>query len=221
MSKKLEEMPLFPLHAVVFPYATVQVHVFEERYREMIEQCMEFEAPFGICLIRHGSETGDSEPYMVGTAVRIVHVMRFDDGRMDVRVKGERRFRIRRLDESAPCLHGWVEPVIEIDLDDSPRTDALVMRAREGFRAWIEHIFARQDFNVSIEFPSDPTKLSFEIANYLPLGNTEKQRLLETTDTLERLGTLIPLIDQQILEASTQTVSKITTKDLSDWIFPN
>src|SRR5947207_994253 len=100
MSQSLEELPLFPLNAVIFPYAALQLHIFEERYRDMVRNCLEFDRPFGIVLIRSGGETGHADPYMVGTAVRITGVRNYDDGRMDIEVQGERRFRIRELDES-------------------------------------------------------------------------------------------------------------------------
>ncbi|MFQ3669585.1 MAG: LON peptidase substrate-binding domain-containing protein, partial [Fimbriimonadaceae bacterium] len=128
MPEDLEELPLFPLETVLFPYASIQLHVFEDRYREMVRECVEYDRPFGIVLLKTGSEIGDpnAEPYLVGTAVRIRHIHTYEDGRMDLHVQGERRFRIRRLDESRPYLTGLVEPVLERDTETSPRSDALV-----------------------------------------------------------------------------------------------
>ena len=88
MSQSLEELPLFPLNAVIFPYAALQLHIFEERYRDMVRTCLEFDRPFGIVLIRSESETGQADPYMVGTVVRILRVYNYDDGRMDIDVTG-------------------------------------------------------------------------------------------------------------------------------------
>ena len=69
----LEEIPLFPLHTVLFPHASLHLNVFEERYHQMLRYCLEYDQPFGIVLIRSGSEVGGAaEPYMVGTACRIV-----------------------------------------------------------------------------------------------------------------------------------------------------
>lgn len=215
-------MPLFPLHAVLFPYASIQLHVFEDRYRLMIQHCLEFDRPFGIVLIRSGSEVGGTaEPYMVGTAVRVLQVHTYDDGRMDVRVQGERRFRVRRFDEDRPYLVGWVEPVVELEAESTARGEALMSRAQEAFRTLIEGVFGRPEFRVQIAFPQDPTAFSFLIANLLPLENLDKQRLLETTDTNERLGELIPLIEKQILEASTRRIYKIGYEELRDWVNPN
>lgn len=223
MGVPLEELPLFPLSTVLFPYSQARLHVFEDRYRQLVQFCLDQDRPFGIVLIRSGTEVGGpAEPYLVGTSVRILKVHSFDDGRMDIQVYGERRFRIRRLDETLPYLRGYVEPVVEMDADPSPRTDALVMRAREDFQMWVQQTLARREYDVKVRFPDDPVTLSFAIANALPIANIEKQRLLEMTDTLDRIAELIPLLDLQIVEAQTSpSVNRITPNDLSEWVFKN
>ncbi|MBX3120024.1 MAG: LON peptidase substrate-binding domain-containing protein [Fimbriimonadaceae bacterium] len=230
MAEQLEELALFPLETVLFPFASVQLHVFEDRYREMVSECMEDGRLFGIVLIRSGSETDEHiEPYLVGTAVRIVNLHTYDDGRMDLQVQGEHRFRIRRLDESKPYLTGLVEPVIEGEPDDSPRTDALVLKAREDFQLLVEGLIARPGFNVQVIFPPDPMALSFTIANLLPIENREKQSLLETTDTIERLSRIIPILENQLLEIDDlrsriyddRGPRRLTHTDLREWINPN
>jgi Lon protease-like protein len=222
MAQNLEELPLFPLNTVLFPYASLQLHVFEDRYREMIRTCLEFDRPFGIVLIRAGSEVGGYiDPYMVGTAVRIVQVHTYDDGRMDIQVQGERRFRIRQLDESKPYLVGRVEPVVEHAIEESNRAEELLIRAREEFEVLVQRLFARQEFSVQVVFPTDPVALSFTIANLLPMENLEKQRLLETTDTLERVEELLPILQSQILEARQPSYYRIGSEDLREWITPN
>jgi len=222
MAQHLEELPLFPLHTVLFPYASLLLNVFEERYREMVHHCLEYDLPFGVVLIRQGEEVGgNAEPYMVGTAVRVQHVNTYDDGRMDVNVHGERRFRVRKIDESKPYLVGYVEPVFELEVEEDPRTETLVMDVRESFRILIEGVFGRPDYNIQILFPADPTALSFVVANFLTLENREKQRLLETTDTVERLGELKPLIERQIVEAKSPRYFKLTRQHLDEWISPN
>jgi len=69
------ELPLFPLNTVLFPGATLPLHVFEERYKQMINQCLESRSPFGVLLIRSGNEVGTpTEPFEVGTTASIAHV---------------------------------------------------------------------------------------------------------------------------------------------------
>jgi len=159
---------------------------------------------------------------MVGTAVRILRVIPYDDGRMDIHVEGERRFRIRELDEeSQPYLVGRVEPVIELELDENDQTRDLIGQAKEQFEQLIQKIFARQEFDVHVKLPTDPMVLSFTIANMLHMENLEKQRLLETTDTAERVTTLMPILQMQNMEARQSNYYRIGSEDLREWITPN
>lgn len=218
----MEPIPLFPLSTVLFPYAPLQLHVFEDRYRHLVKDCLDLGRPVGVVLIRSGSEVGgEADPFMVGTAARIEKVQHYEDGRMDVHLVGERRFRIRKLDETLPYLVAHCEPVVEIELEDTPRTDALTMRARESFELYVQAMFSSQAVNVQIHYPDDPIALSFLIANYLPLDNLERQRMLELTDTQERLAGLIPVIENQIVQAKTTAYYRLRREHLAEWIHPN
>lgn len=222
MANHLEELPLFPLHAVLFPYERMQLHVFEPRYCEMMKRCIEFDAPFGIVMIRHGEEVDDTpEPYLVGTACHIEQVHHYPDGRMHISVMGERRFRIRRLNEDLPYLVGHAEPVTELETEDSPRQHALSLRLEETFRILITGMLARPDFNIEVQLPDDPLMRSFVVARFLNLDNMVKQRLLESTDTLQRLAELIPLIEKQIVESKAQLVQRLSPEQMQEWISPN
>ncbi len=220
MSEKLEELPLFPLQTVLFPHAEQYLHVFEPRYQEMVNLCLKEDRPFGVVLIRSGSETGRAEPYLVGTAVRIVGMHTYEDGRMDIHVRGERRFRIRNLDDSRSYLVGYVEPVVEMEFDVDSETPELLARAKDEVEALIQKVFAHREFDVQVVFPPDPVALSFAIANLLPMENLDKQHLLETTDTYERVSALLPILESQILEVK-QPFYKIGSQELAEWITPN
>jgi Lon protease-like protein len=223
MGDELEELPLFPLNAVLFPYGKTQLHIFEDRYREMIRYCMQYDKDFGIVLIRSGKEVGGTaEPYMVGTAVRLESVQQFDDGRMDIKIRGERRFRIRKFDESRSFLVGYVEPLVELEVEETPELEELFMRAKDYVTSYIQSYFSRIDMKIStIKMPADPTALSFVIANFLQLENREKQRLLETTDTVERIEEIIPILEQHILEVKSPEVYKMDESHFAEWIHPN
>lgn len=223
MADALEELPLFPLNVVLFPHASLQIHVFEDRYRKLIQQCLHEDRGFGIVLIRSGQEVGGAaEPYLVGTAVRIESVHTFENGTMDVHVRGERRFRIRRLDESGEYLIGHVEPVIELSVDDEPRTDALALKVREYMMGYLQNLFSPYDFkSTRIVLPQDATALSFAVANMLRIENLDKQRLLETTDTIERMAEMIPILEQQIMLAKPAGYQKLTSADFKESLHPN
>lgn len=232
MPDALEELPLFPLETVLFPYAALQLHIFEDRYREMVRFCLDESREFGIVLIRSGPAVGGTaEPYMVGTSVSIREVHHHADGRMDIQVRGERRFRIRKLDFSQPYLVGFVETLDEADPVADEEFDRLVSEAQQGFQSLVAGILARPESTVQVVFPPDPIALSFTIANLLPMDNRDKQRLLETTDTAERLEALLPVLEQQLEEIETmeenfdaqevQRIHRLSAEDLRDWSGPN
>ena len=76
------ELPIFPLNTVLFPGARLPLHIFEERYKAMINACIDERRPFGVCLIRSGSEPGaPAEPFNVGTTAHIRQVQRLEDGK--------------------------------------------------------------------------------------------------------------------------------------------
>jgi len=84
-----ELLPLFPLEAVLFPGALMPLHIFEPRYRLLIRRCIERQRPFGIVLIRNGSEVGaGAEAYGVGTEAKIVAESRLRDGRSYIGNRG-------------------------------------------------------------------------------------------------------------------------------------
>lgn len=223
MAGDLEEMPLFPLHTVLFPYAPLHLHVFEHRYRELIGHCTQNDVGFGVVLIRDGEETGEAYPYLVGTAVNIARVQTFDDGKLDVLVHGERRFRVRRFDgESKPYLVGYVEPVVEMEHNEPDRADELAASLRMHVEQYIQGEFRRHDVTIQkISLPADPAALSFVIAGLLKIENIEKQRLLETVDTLGRISDMIPILEQHIADGQTYSEFKATAQMLSEWVTPN
>src|SRR2546427_13232822 len=91
------ELPLFPLNTVLFLGATLPLHIFEERYKEMIGVCLQQKAPFGVLLIRKSREVGaPAEPFDVGTTAHILKVEHLEEGRMNLICLGAHGFRVLR-----------------------------------------------------------------------------------------------------------------------------
>ena len=90
------ELPLFPLHSVLCPGVALPLHIFEERYRQMVAHCIERSEPFGVVLIRDGREVGGGQLSLadVGTTAIIRKAGRYPDGKLDILTIGARRFRI-------------------------------------------------------------------------------------------------------------------------------
>jgi hypothetical protein len=111
--------------------------------------------------------------------------------------------------------------VIELEMEDEESTRQLFADAKDQFEQFIQRAFAGPGFNVSVTLPPDPVVLSFAIANMLQMENLAKQRLLETTDTVERVSTLMPFLVMQNLESQEPGYFRIGGEDLKEWITPN
>ncbi len=179
-------LPLFPLHAVLFPEATLPLHVFEPRYREMVGRCLEHDEPLGIALILEGDEVGDDAiPRRIGTEAAIIAAQRLDDANYDIVVEGRRRFEIQRIDKTGAYLRADVE-----FLDDSLGPDAEILaeavaRLVEGV---VHALEARGHAVVDEPWDAlDPRTLSYRVAAALPGADEVKQELLELPDVASRL----------------------------------
>jgi len=180
-------LPLFPLRAVLFPHTTLSLHIFEPRYREMIERCVEEGIGFGVVLIRKGEEVGvPATPHDVGTEASIVACERLPDGRYEVVAEGRRRFRVTSLDDSRPYLSGEAEWISEEDADEeNVELAEAVARLYEGLLQRLEG-FGTATFDETWKGLT-PTELSWKVADALPLPMVAKQQLLETASTKQRL----------------------------------
>jgi Lon protease-like protein len=179
-------LPLFPLQTVLFPGATLPLHIFEPRYREMIGRCLEHEEPFGICLILEGEEVGEPAiPHRVGTEAGIVAAQRYPDGRYDIVVEGRRRFEVVSLDRARPYLRADVRVLDETDGAEDPDLAAAVAKLFEGVLESIE--LSGQAVIDETWKDLDARSLSYKVAAALPVGEDAKQEILEIPDTASRL----------------------------------
>ncbi|MCB0825804.1 MAG: LON peptidase substrate-binding domain-containing protein [Armatimonadetes bacterium] len=223
MSIQQEELPLFPLNSVLFPHAELILNVSEQRHRDMIRHCLQHDVPFGVLLVRD-EISGDPDPYMVGTVARIRSVQSYDDGNMDAKVVGTTRFRVRRLEDSGAFWKGRVEAVTDEESEEGLRLHALAQRMRELMEALIYAEFRNAEAKVvQVRLPDDPTALSFLVAKFLNLPSRQQQHLLETTDTIERISEMLPVLEEhlEIAEHQPSSTYQISAADLSEWITTN
>ena len=179
-------LPLFPLHTVLFPEATLALQIFEPRYREMIGRCLAHDEPFGVVLILEGEEVGGpAVPRKVGTEAAIIASERSKDGRYDIVVEGRRRFRILGLDRSRPYLRADVE-FLEDPL--GPDADSLAEAVARLFEGVVQAIEARGHVIIDERWNQlDPRSLSYRVAAILPAADDTRQELLEILDVASRL----------------------------------
>jgi Lon protease-like protein len=129
------DLPLFPLHTVLCPGIALPIHVFEPRYRALVEHCLEAGRPFGVILIREGREVGPSDLTLagIGTFAEIREANRHPDGRFDLLVVGTGRFELEEVDTaSEPYLVGRVTP-LDDDVGDEARASRLADRLLRRF----------------------------------------------------------------------------------------
>ena len=179
----MEELGLFPLPIVLVPTERIPLHIFEPRYRELIQECVENETEFGLVL-----STGDGAVHEIGTRAAVTQVLEvLDDGRMNVVVEGGERFRLVELTRGRSFTTGLTEPVA--DLDEPPADDE-VERVIERFAELAD--VAESD--VDVPDTSSPS-LDFEIAARVDFGVDAKQELLAMTSPRARVKRLIELLD--------------------------
>jgi hypothetical protein len=195
----MERLPLFPLRTVLFPGAALPLHVFEERYKVMVQRCIDARAPFGVTLIRSGEEVGGpAEPYGIGTAASIARVQRLPDGRMNLIVLGKRRFRILRLDRSETYLTGDVE-YLQTEEAGSPEAERQAARASALFGEQLRLKMAiTGQWMRGIDLPGDSDALADLIAAQMDASPQAKQELLETLSVPERLRKEADLLGERI-----------------------
>lgn len=179
-------LPIFPLHTVLFPGASLPLHIFEPRYREMVGRCLAHDETFGVALILEGEEVGDPvTPHRVGTEAAIIASQRHPDGRYDIVVEGRRRFEIVNLDRSRNLLRGDVRFLDEPtgpEADELAQTVATLFEGVLGAMELAGHAVVDETWRAL-----DPIGLSYRVAAVLPAADNAKQELLEMPDADSRL----------------------------------
>ena len=195
----MPRLPLFLLKTVLFPNMQLPLHVFEERYRLMIGRCLEEHAPFGVVLIRSGEEVGGSaEPYDVGTSARIARLQRLDDGRMNLVVLGEQRFRVAHLDRSEPYLSGQVT-FLDSEDPDTSEAEEEAQRVAALFGEQFRLLLAvTGQWTRRLSLPGVPDALADFIAANIDVPPATKQDLLETLSVPGRLRREADLLGELI-----------------------
>ena len=170
------ELPLFPLHLVLFPGRPQPLHIFETRYRQMLRDCLDSDQRFGVVAIRCGREAGGcAQTYDVGTISEIGSVEHLDDGRANLVARGVDRFRIREILTDRPYLRAVCDP-----LDDEPATavDAkLAAAVRAALLPYLAELGAPLELLQRI--PVEPAPLSWLAAAAVQVDVPEQQTLLE------------------------------------------
>lgn len=195
------DLPLFPLQTVLFPGMPLELHIFEPRYRLMTQRCLETDQPFGVVLIRQGLEAGGplAQTHEIGCSARIAKADPLPDGRYNLVVVGDERFRIHHCDRSLPYLTGRVEALTleqPCGIAVSRGAHQLDPLVRRYIRRLVEKTEEAAHLR-NIPLPDDALPLMYLAAALLHIPNSEKQALLDAGSGTDLLRNLLRLYQRE------------------------
>jgi Lon protease-like protein len=197
----IQQLPLFPLGTVLFPGATLNLHIFEERYRTMIGQCLEQNSPFGVIYLRSGDEVAEgravsrpTEVASIGTVAQISANVRLEDGRYLLTATGLRRFSIHHILQRTPYI---IASVIELPEESGPQVAVAARELRAAYGRYWRAMSTASGTPVEVEdLPDAPEAMAYQLAERLQVPYHQKQRWLEK----ELIARLRGLADELLSE---------------------
>jgi Lon protease-like protein len=189
---------MFPLSGVLFPHASMPLHIFETRYRVMLRQCLETDRRFGVVLIERGSEVGGGDQRSsLGTLGVVVAAAALPDGRWLIEVQGESRIRVLSWLPDDPYPQALAEEA-DPAADTVPGT--LLEEATAGVRR-VRALLSEQGGapalppSTRLDGGGNAERASWDLCAAAPVDAYDAQRLLAAESTSERLGRLIQLME--------------------------
>jgi Lon protease-like protein len=171
-------LPLFPLNTVLFPRMPISLHIFEDRYKQMMQVCLDENRPFGVVLISSGQEVGEpATPQAIGCTAEITNVQKLSDGRLNLVAIGQQRFQIQTLDFSQSYLMGSVEALTLTPATAvAKRYQRLLRQQIQGYMEQLS-LIGEVEFNMA-KLPTDVLDMAYLAATMLQMPNDKKQALL-------------------------------------------
>ena len=200
MDSEERVLPLFPLNTVLFPGAALPLQIFEERYKQMLQDCLAADSWFGAVLIKEGVEVGGpAVPHTTGTVAEIVQVSDEQRGRFLISCVGRQRFHIKSISDELPYLSGSVELLAEeADQGVTPELTAAVREAVAAYLALASGLGGGWVRDIPV--PTEPVSLSYLAAAALQVETARKQALLEEPTASSRLQSALSLLNQSTEE---------------------
>jgi Lon protease-like protein len=175
-----KKIALFPLGVIIVPDMSLPLHIFEERYKLMIAECIAKDEPFGIVLF------DGQDLRAVGCMARVTEVTkRYEDGRMDILTRGEQRFSIEKVITEKPYMQAYVTFFEDVDKTPPADLQGILENASDLLQELAQLDPLSEDVYALAQ--SSPTKLSFAIAALEGFTLAERQNFLEMTSTAERI----------------------------------
>jgi Lon protease-like protein len=203
------QIPLFPLaNVVLFPQIMLPLHIFEERYKMMINRCIDAEEVFGVVRLEPGGPESEQAIGRVGVAARVVQVERLEGGRMNVLCAGESRFRILEFTGRLPYWTAESEFFEDVEEPEEELRSAYNIVAALYRRAFELGAQLRAATAADLTLPESATALSYMVSYVLDIDAGEKQRLLELVSTVDRLKALVVKLREAVAQLQRQVAQK-------------
>jgi ATP-dependent Lon protease len=194
---QLEEIPIFPLATVLFPGSVLPLHIFEERYKEMMRYAIDNGGLFGMAYRNDAAIGRESLPDIgsIGCVAKINAVVPLDGGRMNIISTGIIRYKVLGWRQLTPFILARIETLSD-DLEPGEDLTRIFEDTVSVCRRFLEAAQALDEPNApsNQELPEDPEAFSLLVASALPVENDVKQNLLEMTSTRLRLTRLRPFV---------------------------
>ena len=204
-------MSLFPLSGIVlFPGMNLPLHIFEEKYKKMISECIENDKRFGIVLAK-GKQCAE-----IGTAALIVSVEKLEEGKMNIFTEGKERFRILEIVKKEPYMKAYIEKYDDLDseIDTNLKQKIKEIRKLSAKALNIYDKVAEQELSKKLKLPDEPNKLMFLIAANLTCPHDVKQHILEVQSVKKRADKILDLLKDEIQRLEVLLENKKTKNDV-------
>lgn len=197
--KIMYDLPIFPLNTVLFPGMPLKLHIFEERYKLMINRCYQSGQPFGVALIKSGQEVGGrAEPFLIGCTAVITEMEPLPAGRMNIVAVGRDRFVAHSFKHDLPYL------VAEVDTLSLANAESVTLaRTSRSLRPWVQRYLqtladaSETKFDIQ-QLPDEPLQLAYLASFLLNVPIEQKQNLLNIEDADELVGNLRTIYRREV-----------------------
>jgi ATP-dependent Lon protease len=208
----VRELPLFPLPEVVlFPNQTLPLHIFEYRYRMMINTILEGDRCFGVLMLDPSSR----QPALIGCSAKVVQHHRMPDDRFKLLTIGQQRFQVLRYIRQTPFRVGLVEWLEDQDHHDAEQAQSLAVEVRGLLNdvVRLSQKLTEQEIELP-QIPRSPLELSYWVASNFQGASLEQQALLELRSTASRLRREAEILASTRSQLAARTVLKDTFRDV-------
>ena len=197
---QINKIPLFPLNTVLLPEFPLPLHIFEERYKLLVDYYVTNDIAFGVVY------ADGNRIKKVGCTAKIVQVYnKYEDGKMDILTLGQNRFKLLNVSEDELYLSGEIKYFDDEDEEESPELFELSQKAIDILQK-LGKLKIKNEFLKYIK-QLDLKVISFVVSSIGGFSNSEKQKFLEMNSTSERLEKTVEILEEYYMKINSPSVN--------------